>query len=91
MLLHLLDLLDLQSSPTVLPSLLSRHVEANTGPSGENLCRFTGASITGCAALQSVKFSLGGPAGGRTRVRNAFALKGLQQSLYLYYNKKGLK
>ena len=33
MFLHLLDLLDLQSSPTVLPSLLSRHVEANTGPS----------------------------------------------------------
>jgi len=33
MLLHLLVLLDLGSSPTLLPSLLSRHVEANTGPS----------------------------------------------------------
>ena len=33
MFLHLLDLLDLQSSPTVLPSLLSNPVETNAGPS----------------------------------------------------------
>jgi len=31
--LHLRFLLDLRSSPTVLPSLLSRHVETVSGPS----------------------------------------------------------
>jgi len=45
--LHLRFLLDLRSSPTVLPSLLSRHVEANTGPSKENSDPFTVGSITG--------------------------------------------
>ena len=34
--LHLLDLLDLRSSPTVLPSLLSTPVETMAGPSKEN-------------------------------------------------------
>jgi len=35
--LRLLVLLDLRSSPTVLPSLLSRHVEAHTGPTKHTL------------------------------------------------------
>jgi len=30
-------------------------------------------------SMHPAEFSFGGPAGGRTRVRNAFALKGLQQ------------
>ena len=32
-------------------------------------------------SMHPAEFSFGGPAGGRTRVRNAFALKGLQQFL----------
>ena len=35
--LHLVDLLDLRSSPTVLPSLLSTPVETMTGPSKVHL------------------------------------------------------
>ena len=35
--LRLLDLLDLRSSPTVLPSLLSHPVESKSGPSKEEM------------------------------------------------------
>jgi hypothetical protein len=65
MFLHLQSLLDLQSSPTVLPSFLSHHVETNTGPT-----KHTRAT----PLLPKTWFGvcLGGPAGGRTRVRNAF-------------------
>ena len=60
--LHLRVLLDLRSSPTVLPSLLSHPVETMTGPS-----------------KHTKLICLGGPGGSRTRVQNAFTLKGLQQ------------
>ena len=61
MFLHLLILLDLQSSPTELPSLLSHPVETIARPTKHtNLIR------------------LGGRGGSRTRVQNAFTLKGLQ-------------
>ena len=71
----------------MLPSLLSTPVETSASPSGENLNHFTGASITGCAALQSVKFSLGGDGEIRTRVQESFALKELQQ----FFNKGLIK
>ena len=66
MFLHLLNLLDLQSSPTVLPSLLSHPVETMARPT-----------------KHTNPIHLGGRGGSRTRVQNAFTLKGLQQFLKL--------
>ena len=44
--LHLRVLLDLQSSPTVLPSLLSHPVETMAGPSEKHLCLVNPLLIT---------------------------------------------
>ena len=80
--LHLLVLLDLRSSPTVLPSLLSTPVETSASPLGRKLSTVQGGAISGYArAADSLNFLSGGDGGSRTRVQKSFALKGLQQYL----------
>ena len=74
--LHLYVLLDLRSSPTVLPSLLSTPVETMTGPSEA----YSVAVFAYAGNDQDLKeYAFGGPGGSRTRVQKSFALKGLQQ------------
>ena len=63
---------------TTISSLLV-FCTTQSSPSGENLCRFTGASISGCAELELVKFSPDGS-------DHAFTWKELQQFLYCWYS-----
>jgi len=75
--LHLIKLLDLQSSPTVLPLSLSHHVE--TGRAHRNILE-----SDRCRLITSMyPICFGGPGENRTPVHNAFATKELQQ--YRYY------
>jgi lauroyl/myristoyl acyltransferase len=69
--LHLLYLLDLQSSPTVLPSLLSIPVETMASPSKIHQRSFY--------KILPVRCIFGGDGGSRTHVQKSFALKELQQ------------
>ena len=82
--LLLLYLLDLRSSPTVLPSLLSHPVETMAGPS-KAVCVFLCIATLPVGYVSSsgneFQTACGGPGGSRTRVQNAFTLKGLQQFL----------
>ncbi len=71
--LRLWFLLDLQSSPTVLPSLLSHAVETRSSPSE------THYSLYGRCRGTASQYVSGGDGGNRTLVQHAFALKGLQQ------------
>jgi len=73
--LHLLDLLDLRSSPTVLPSPISHPVE--TGRAHQKHTIPTRA-LRGFFHLGQL-CAYGGPGGNRTPVRAAFFLKELQQ------------
>jgi len=92
MLLHLRDLLDLQSSPTVLPSLLAHHVE--TGRAHHKKTNARTIAITHSTTIFILRlfsyiiFSYGGPGENRTPVHSAFNLKELQQFFtdYLYNN-----
>ena len=85
--LLLLYLLDLRSSPTVLPSLLSHPVETFSGPSEKHLCfvnPLLGVQLNllkqlGHNAVYFIKYSFGGPGRYCPAVQNAFTLKGLQQ------------
>ena len=72
MLLHLLDLLDLRSSPTVLPSPISHPVE--TGRAHHKHTSWMNPRVT-----LRLEYVYGGPGGNRTPVRADFSLKGLQQ------------
>jgi len=75
--LHLLVLLDLRSSPTVLPSLLSHPVE--TGRAHQKYI----ATYVFASDNSDRQYTFGGPGGNRTPVQDAFALKELQQLLAL--------
>jgi hypothetical protein len=88
--LHLLDLLDLRSSPTVLPSLLSTPVETMAPPSkahceDSNLIACSGIEpLTPSSPSSRCQYAFGGGGGSRTHVQKSFALKGLQQYFILY-------
>jgi len=71
--LHLLYLLDLRSSPTVLPSLLSHPVE--TGRAHYKV--HSAFALLPEYSDRSILY--GGPGENRTPVQDAFTLKGLQQ------------
>jgi hypothetical protein len=77
--LLLLYLLDLRSSPTVLPSLLSHPVETMQAHQKYTLSRLQPATVRKFAFV----YTSGGPGGIRTPVQNAFTLKELQQFLKL--------
>jgi hypothetical protein len=84
--LRLLYLLDLRSSPTVLPSLLSHAVETKSSPSEVSCCSQVGNSNPQ-SLVKLLHITLnntsGGDGGDRTLVQHAFALKELQQYNYL--------
>ena len=56
--LRLLVLLDLRSSPTVLPSLLSTPVETMAGPLGRKLSTIQGGGFKTLQEGQSVRFDI---------------------------------
>ena len=72
MFLHLHSLLDLQSSPTVLPFSLSHHVETMSSPTKHT-------RATPLLPITRFGICFGGDVGDRTRVHSAFTTKELQQ------------
>ena len=85
--LRLLVLLDLESSPTPLPSLLSTPVETMASPSKAHICRHYFTTIVCTIALFQVRSDVcafGGDGGSRTHVQKSFALKGLQRYIIYY-------
>jgi hypothetical protein len=76
--LHLKYLLDLRSSPTVLPLSLSHHVE--TGRAQRNILCYM-SPLRACGRIY-----FGGPGENRTPVHSAFTTKELQQFLNFYNN-----
>ena len=77
--LHLIKLLDLQSSPTVLPSALAHHVESITPPSEEELGPITAGPFLVVRSMHPAKSSFGGSGRICTAVHSAFTWKELQQ------------
>ena len=89
MLLHLRDLLDLRSSPTVLSArLLITQSNPNTPPLGIALL-FSLNSLAGSSLVNSVmsctyrRAISGGGAGDRTRVLHTFYFTSYNNNLYL--------
>ena len=72
--LHLHSLLDLQSSPTVLPSPLSHAVETRSPPPKHTINYEVSRQIAGPIIMY-----FGGGGGNRTHVQHAFTRKELQQ------------